>query len=305
MNISAVGILSPGDMGHAIGAVLHRHGMKVITNLNGRSERTQALAKDAGISGVADDETLVHEADVLLSIMPPSSAYAFGEHIASILKQMKTELVFVDCNAIAPRTAQALDRVLTEAGAVFVDAGIIGNPPRQDGKGPRIYVSGERAAELAQLPEYGLDIRVIGSQSGQASGLKMCYGSVTKGLTALATQALIASRMIGLQEALISELSALPIFQSLQQTVPSMPPKAYRWIGEMQEEAHAFADLGLPSSQMPEGAAALYHFISETELGHETPEQQRQHSQTLEAITDILATTLEKQTKTEQNQEKN
>ena len=295
MTIATVGILSPGDMGHAIGAVLRKHGMHVITTLQGRSARTQALARAADMSVVADDETLVREADVLLSIMPPASAYTFGEHIASLLHNRDSELLFVDCNAIAPRTAQALDRVLTEAGAAFVDAGIIGNPPRLDGKGPRIYVSGTRATDVAQLGAYGLDIRVVGAQSGQASGLKMCYGSITKGLTALATEALVASRAIGLQEQLLAELKALPIFPSLQHLIPSMPPKAYRWIGEMQEEAHTFADLGLPS-QMPEGAAALYQFIQGTELGHETPEH-RQHGQTLEEVAELLANALEQQKK--------
>src|SRR6266516_4746887 len=41
--------------------------------------------------------------------------------------------------------------------------------------------------------EYGLDVRVIGTQVGQASRLKMCYASLTKGLTAMATKALTAS----------------------------------------------------------------------------------------------------------------
>ena len=72
MNIQTVGILSPGDMGHAIGAVLHQHGVHVISNVHDRSPRTQALAQAAGISAVPDDETLVREADILLSILSPA-----------------------------------------------------------------------------------------------------------------------------------------------------------------------------------------------------------------------------------------
>jgi hypothetical protein len=69
-----------------------------------------------------------------------------------------------------------------------------------------------------------------------------------------------------------------------------MPPKAYRWVGEMEEIARTFADLGLPA-QMPEGAASLYHFVEGTLLGAETPEQ-RQHGQTLEEVVSILAAAL-------------
>lgn len=290
MKIHTVAILSPGDMGHAIGAVLHRNGLRVITSLRDRSARTQALAKAAGISDVPDDESLVREADLLLSIMPPASAYAFGERIASTLRHIETELLFVDCNAIAPRTAQALDQLLTGAGAAFVDAGIIGGPPRPGEAGPHLYVSGARAADAALLSEYGLDVRMVGTQSGQASGLKMCYASITKGLTALATTALVAGHTMGLQEALQAELQDLAVFHSIKRSVPAMPPKAYRWVGEMQEIARTFADLGLPA-QMPEGAAALYHFVESTELGLETPEQ-RQRGQTLEEVTEILAKAL-------------
>lgn len=72
-----------------------------------------------------------------------------------------------------------------------------------------------------------------------------------------------------------------------------MPPKAYRWVGEMEEIARTFADLGLPA-QMPEGAASLYRFVEGTMLGAETPEQ-RQHGQTLEEIVSILASALAEQ----------
>ncbi|QBD75772.1 NAD(P)-dependent oxidoreductase [Ktedonosporobacter rubrisoli] len=291
MKIHTVALLSPGDMGHAIAADLHQHSMNVITNLHGRSERTRSLARTAGINEVPDDETLVREADILLSIMPPANAYALGERIGAVLQRSKTELLFVDCNAIAPRTAQALDKLLTEAGAAFVDGGIIGGPPRSGQEGPHLYVSGTRAADVALLNEYGLDVRVVGSQPGQASGLKMCYASVTKGLTALATEALVAGRALGLQEALLAELQDLPVFASLKRSVPGMPPKAYRWVGEMQEIARTFADLGLPP-QMPEGAAALYSFVESTELGLETPEQ-RQRGQTLEEVAEILAAALQ------------
>ncbi len=82
--------------------------------------------------------------------------------------------------------------------------------------------------------------------------------------------------------------------------VPGMPPKAYRWIGEMEEIARTFSDLGLPP-QMPHGAASLYRFIEGTELGKETPEQ-RQRGQTLEDVIAILAAALAEQTKDDQSE---
>ena len=37
MSLSTVALLSPGDMGHAVGAVLVANGLEVITCLEGRS----------------------------------------------------------------------------------------------------------------------------------------------------------------------------------------------------------------------------------------------------------------------------
>ena len=56
MAIERVAILSPGDMGHAVGKALRQGGLEVITCLNGRSERTRGLAEAAGIVDVPDME---------------------------------------------------------------------------------------------------------------------------------------------------------------------------------------------------------------------------------------------------------
>ena len=292
MSIHTVGILSPGDMGHAIGNVLHHHGMRVITCLRGRSPHTAALATRAGMIDVGDDDTLVREADIFLSILPPAQAYALCERIAAAVQRTQAELLFVDCNAIAPRTTLSIEKLMTTAGSRFVDIGIIGAPPRPGEKGPRLYASGPHAADVALLTEYGLDVRVLGPQSGQASGLKMCYASLTKGLTALATEALVAGRALGLAEALSAELqlSQKALLSWIERQIPTMPPKAYRWVGEMEEIAATFADLGL-TPQILEGAAAMYRFVGQTELGTETPEE-RHHGQTLDDVAAILATAL-------------
>lgn len=291
-----IGIISPGDMGHAIGAVLVQHGLRVLTTLQGRSPRTVALARQAGITDVGDDEALVREADILLSVLVPAQAYAFAERMAVAMGATGSTPLFADCNAISPRTALSIERLLREVGAEVVDVGIIGSPPRARDAETRLYASGPGAERLAVLVEYGLDVRVIGPQVGQASRLKMCYASLTKGLTSLATQALTAGAALGLSETLTDELreSQPELFAWIERQVPRMPPKAYRWVGEMEEIARTFADVGLPP-QMLEGAAALYRLVEQTELGSETPEE-RHLGQTLPEVISILATALKKET---------
>ena len=198
MSAPTVGILSPGDMGHALGRRLREHGVQVLTCLRGRSGRTAGLAAAAGIEDVPDDASLVRQCDVLLSVLVPAQATSVAERVGAVLRETGAKVLYADCNAIAPATARKVGAIVEEAGARFVDAGIIGGPPGRSGAGPRIYASGEHASAFAELATYGLDIRPLGPAIGQASGLKMCYAALTKGLTALGTELLVAAEAMGL-----------------------------------------------------------------------------------------------------------
>ena len=130
------------------------------------------------------------------------------------------------------------------AGARFADVGIVGPPPRKPGT--RFYTSGPNANDFAELKNFGLDVRVIGDEPGQASGMKMCYGALTKGLLALGTELLVAARLMGLEETLRAEQhESMPeVVGWMERQLPTMPPKAYRWVGEMEEIASTFENLG-------------------------------------------------------------
>jgi 3-hydroxyisobutyrate dehydrogenase-like beta-hydroxyacid dehydrogenase len=176
---------------------------------------------------------------------------------------------------------------IVAAGGRFADVGIIGPPPRRPGT--RFYASGPGASELAGLGELGLDVRVIGSEIGQASGLKMCYAALTKGLQALGLELLVAAERLGLSEALRAEQreSVPDVLAWLDRAMPTMPPKAYRWVGEMEEIAATFAEVGL-TPRILAGAADMYRFVADTPIGKETPET-RDRSRGLDGIVAALA----------------
>src|SRR5260370_10071699 len=146
-----IGIISPGDMGHARGAVLVQHGLRVLTNLEARSARTVALARQAGITDVSDDETLVRQADMLLSVLVPAQAYVFAERIAVAMRATGSTPLFADCNAISPRTVRSIERLLHEVGAEVVDVGSIAAPPPAGMAEPRRSAPGAGAQRLPVL----------------------------------------------------------------------------------------------------------------------------------------------------------
>jgi 3-hydroxyisobutyrate dehydrogenase-like beta-hydroxyacid dehydrogenase len=272
MELRAVGLLSPGDMGHVVGERLISHGMPVLTCLKGRSKRTRGLAAKAGIGDVPTYGDLVRETDMILSILVPGEAVKAAGRVAEALQETGEATVYVDCNAVAPATGREIDGIIRGAGSSYVDASIIGAPPRREGT-TKFYASGPDVEAFMTLGDYGLEIRPLGPEVGQGKGIKMVYGALTKGLTAISTQLLMAAWEMGLYDALeaLHEETQGVQLQRMRRAVPSMPNRSRRWVSEMEEVAKTYGALGI-TSKMYEGAAEFYRFVGGTPLAEERAE---------------------------------
>ena len=273
MAVSAVGLLSPGDMGHAVGRELRARGLDVLTCLEGRSERTRALSAEADLRDVPRLDDLVADSDLVLSILVPAEAMGVCRSVAGAVKRTGDDVLFADCNAVSPSTSAAMGETMREAGGRYVDGSIIGGPPR-DGYSPRLYVSGPEASIVSELDGKGVDVRDLGDEIGRASAIKMCYAAVTKGTSALQLAQVAAAEALGLTGELAAELrgSQPEVYAAMEKSLPALPSKAFRWIGEMEEIAATFAGAGL-SPGFHEAAADMYRLLSETPFASETPEQ--------------------------------
>ena len=273
MKIESVGVMSPGDMGQAVAMQLKARGLNVYTGLEHRSERTRALAREAGLTDVGTVARLVAECDVVLSIMDPGNAVGFGRVAADALRVTGSHTLIVDCNAIAPHTVHEIAGLIESAGGRFLDAGIIGPPPRGKAK-THLYVSGPDAADLAQLAGPQLVVHTIGGGIGDASALKMCYGALNKGTQALWLEVLIAAQRLGIAGLLQEQLqqSQAERYGWALGQFPILPPKAYRWVPEMLEISKTLGAVGM-TPKMFQGAADIYRFVAGTSLGKETPEE--------------------------------
>jgi 3-hydroxyisobutyrate dehydrogenase-like beta-hydroxyacid dehydrogenase len=213
----------------------------------------------------ADEKALLDDADVFLSILPPDQAEALARRLAPALTALAKRPVYVDCNAVSPQTVERIAAIIAPTGAEFVDAGIIGGPPRE-GYSPAIYASGPAVAKTAILRDWGIDWRPIDGPVGTASGLKMSYAGITKGTTAIAAAMLLGAARFGCGEALIAELSKSQpdLLKRMRGSLPGMYDKAYRWVGEM-EEISDFLGANQPSSDMYAAIARLYEFLAAAE----------------------------------------
>ena len=264
VNLRRVGIMSVGDMGAGFGRVLRDNGIEVYTCLAGRSDLTRLRAEEAGFIDTPDLDALVGQVDLFISVLVPSEATALAQDVAAAMQRTGAHPAYADANAIAPQTVRKIEGIVREAGAVFIDAGIIGGPPRS-GYSPHIPCSGPDTAVFEALNDHALNVRVVGDRVGQASGLKMVYAASTKGTTALWTELLTASRMLGLEDALRAELGERGIFADQQRSIPMMPNRARRWVGEMEEIAATFEGVGM-TPKILLGAADMYRLVGETPL---------------------------------------
>ncbi|NQV82532.1 MAG: NAD(P)-dependent oxidoreductase [Rhodospirillales bacterium] len=268
-----IAVLMPGDMGHATGRVLSSHGYDAVTCLAGRSERTKALAQAAGLRDAGSLDAVVEQASIILSILPPASALGLASDVSRAMVRTGAKPVYVDCNAISPATAKAVSGVITDVGAPFIDAGIIGLKPDGVGPGPRFYVSGTDTGPMLSLDGKGFIVKAIGSEPGRASALKMCYAGLTKGTWTLHTAVLLAAEAHGLSAELREEFeySQGATLAAMEARIPRLPADSGRWVGEMEEIAKTFADAGV-SPGFHEGAAAVFRLLNETPFASETRE---------------------------------
>ena len=253
-----VGVLHPGEMGASVAASLLAGSHEVAWCSAERSEHSRARAVELQEFSQLDD--LVAWAEVLISVCLP--AYALQQ--AQAVQACAFDGLYVDANAIAPATASAIAQLM---GVAYVDGGIIGPPAWQSGT-TRIYLSGNNANVVAGLftgaALEGIAIPQAQGNEAAASALKMAYAAYTKGHSALLLATNAVAHNSGVLDVLRSEWEqSLPgLSQRSEITANAISPKAWRFVGEMQEISATFAGAGLPAG-FHNGAAEFYARLSE------------------------------------------
>ena len=233
-----IGILHPGNMGAALASNIDG---EVLWCSEGRSAESALRAGEAGLHDAGDLSSLAGSCEVIISICPPAAAV----DVAREVHETGYEGLYVDVNAVSPDTSREIGQFFVR----YVDGGIIGPPPVAPSSSTRLYLSGEEAAEVADMfRDSHVDTRVIGEKPGRASALKAAYAGWTKGssslLLAVAAFAVSEEVVELLQEEWALSIPELP--ERLEWTSSTVGSKAWRFIGEMEEIAAAFDAAGLP-----------------------------------------------------------
>lgn len=273
ITITNIGIISCGEMGLGIARLLLAHGYNASTYAADRSKHTQETARSAGVELFDTFEAFVANADAILSIVPPRDAYATAQRFAEAVTKeeggRERPLYYLDLNATSTKTAAKTAELLGSVEKiVLIDGGIIGGVPyplttstatngtngvhdtSNAGRAapwhcPALVVSGPTELPDPALAEV-LRIDHISPAIGAATGVKMCFAATTKGFISLAIQSYTTAHQLGCLDTLRDYLAKYqPETHKLaEKGLVTMPPKAYRWVGEMKEIAETFESGG-------------------------------------------------------------
>jgi 3-hydroxyisobutyrate dehydrogenase-like beta-hydroxyacid dehydrogenase len=243
-------------MGAVLGAELHGAGHEVRWASAGRSAATKERAEAAGLLDAGSLEALASGSEVVLSVCPPHAA----EDVAKAVAATGFAGTFVDGNAVAPGTARRVADLVSPVR--FVDGGIVGPPPRRPGT-TRLHLSGDGAEEIAALfAGTTVEVRVHPGGPGAASAVKVCFAAWTKGTAALLLAIRELAEAEGVTDGLLEEwATSIPDLAARSDAAAGTAPKAWRFVGEMEESARAFAAAGLPGG-FSQAAAEVYAAVA-------------------------------------------
>jgi len=257
-NRPTVGILHPGSMGAAVAGCAATNADAVLWCAEGRSPASAGRAERFGLEPVNSLRELLERSDTVISLCPPAAA----EDLAKDVARTGFTGVYLEANAISPERTRRVAALLTDARAV-VDGGVIGGPP-VGGATPALCLSGpgpEAAAVERLFAGTAVRTKVVGSEVGQASALKLSYAGFQKVSRVLVALSYGLAREHGVDQEL-RDIGARGSASYLAEPehVALAAARAWRWGPEMDEIGDALAAAGLPPEILRAAATTLAHW---------------------------------------------
>ncbi len=210
------------------------------------ADRRAAMAAHNVRAG-ADAAEALAGAQYVLSLVTADAALVAAREYAPL---MPAGALWLDMNSVAPATKRAAAEAIRAAGALYVDVAVMA--PVDKGLTVPLLLAGRDAAEAEQaLAALGFsNIRVVGSEIGRASAIKLCRSVMVKGLEALTAEMVLAASAAGVLDEVLASLDASEKAISWREradyNLDRMLIHGRRRSEEMRESAAMLRDLGVP-----------------------------------------------------------
>ena len=240
MNVAVLGL---GEAGGRIAADLVAEGCTV--------RGWDPVQRPAGIANAESALDAVRGADVVLSLNAAAVALDAAKGVAD---ELDGDTLYADLNTASPQ----LKRNIAEALPVqFADVALTGVVPAT-GLGTRALVSGAGAERFAELfRPLGMPVDVVGSNPGDAAGLKLLRSVFMKGMAAAAIESLEAARAAGVEEGVRADIAAVIGEPLLERLLSGSQAHAARRVDEMYAAAAYVDELGIEPRVASAAAAWL------------------------------------------------
>ena len=231
-----VAVLGLGEAGAAIASGLAAAGCIVrawdpdVARRASGVERTEAPAEAvAGAELVVSLTTAAHAVDAAASV---ASALSVGQ-------------IYADLNTAAPTLKREVAAVIGRTEAACADVALLGPVPAR-GVGTPALASGAGAERFAELVRpLGMPVEVVGSEPGDAAGLKLLRSVFMKGLAAAVLESVEGAERRGADAWLRREIADVLGEPLLERLLEGSVTHAERRVDEMEAAAAYLEELGV------------------------------------------------------------
>src|SRR5262245_28431764 len=200
----SVGFIGFGEAGSHIAKGLRSAGLTRIVAFDIDPEGVRRNSQETGTPLLASNRELAEAAQILISTVTCARAKEAAEQTAPFLC---SDHVYADLNSVSPGLKQDIDRIVTAAGAGFVEAAVMSPVPPFAHRSPML-LGGKAARTFAHLmAPYGMRLEVISEDVGTAAATKMFRSIIVKGLEALMLECVLAATPYGADERVFSSLA--------------------------------------------------------------------------------------------------
>ena len=266
-----LGFMGFGEAGYHIAQGLSRNGLAEMVAYSRSGAKAAAgdplrgRAVEAGVELVKSPRELCRRAEVILAVTPGKNALAA---LRAARRHLRPGQIYADLSAASVRAMEKAAG-LTEGGAAFVDASIMG-PVTVEGIKVLLLASGAQAGRFRELlAPYGMNIQVVEGGAGAASAMKLLRAVFMKGVTALLLETMEAAQRRGIRAAVEAELirwmDSMPFAQVIKRFVGSTAVHAERRAHEMKDTLELLNSLG-SSTRMTRATKAWFLDIARSGL---------------------------------------
>jgi 3-hydroxyisobutyrate dehydrogenase-like beta-hydroxyacid dehydrogenase len=258
---TVLGVFGLGEAGTAISAGLAAAGAVV------RGYDPAPVATPPGVERCGSPKEAVVEAEAVLALTAEADMV---EAASQALSDLPVGAVYADLGTAAPSLKRQLAEIVESRGLEFVDVALMA-PVLGKGVATPALAAGKGAERFVALVRpFGMDVRAIGEDAGQAATRKLLRSVVVKGMAALFIEAVRAGQSAGCGEWLWDHLCAQVEEADaafVRRIVESNAQHGVRRTDEMRASSKLLEELGV-EPVMTASTARLLASVSERGLPH-------------------------------------